>query len=39
MTATWVGGGYINGAAEATIDSGVVSVTERERQTDRQTDR
>ena len=45
MTATWVGGGYINGAAEATIGSGVVSVTERERerererQTDRQTDR
>ena len=26
MTATWVGGGYINGAAEATIKSGLVSV-------------
>ena len=25
MTATWVGGGYINGAAEATIKDGIVS--------------
>ena len=25
MTATWVGGGYINGAAEATIKKGLVS--------------
>ena len=24
MTATWVGGGYINGAAEATIKSGII---------------
>ena len=26
MTATWVGGGYINGAAEATISKGIVSL-------------